>query len=188
MADLAFVKSRIKQFIFEKALPESVAPDIELWLMNILDENNEPANVRELDAWLEARPHLHSPDTHRSPVNKIAERKSFDINATLLARSDLMKEYGATMYAERMAAWGCSPGSLKAGTEPGKPSKEKPDAQADLERSNSPFSPTKIYKTPEARQAEIAKYIVQFGAKSAARAAQKFGVDLAGRPIQRRAF
>jgi hypothetical protein len=188
MKNLEFAKSCISEFIAEKGLPETAASDMELSLADVLHADDGPANIRELDNWLAARPHLHSQDRRQSFINISAERMAFGSGATLLARSHLLKQYGPKPYAERMSAWGASPGSLTAGTEPGAVAMLGKNGQADLERSNSPFNPAKSYKTPEARQADIAKYILQFGPTSAAKATQRFHVDLAGRPIQRRVF
>jgi hypothetical protein len=84
-----------------------------------------------------------------------------------------------TRYNTLCAQWGCDPVRMIPGKRPGSDDEAKPKTSGE----NNPFNPTKVYGSDQARQNEIAKYIVAFGTASAVRSAAKFKVDLAGRKL-----
>ena len=87
-----------------------------------------------------------------------------------------------TRYKTLCAQWGCDPVRMIPGKRPGSDDEAKPKAE---KGERNPYNPTMVYGSPEVRANECAKYIVAFGPASAARAAAKYGTDLAGRPLRK---
>lgn len=189
MVNKFFVRTRCAQFVNDFGLPKTCAADVEVGLMDLLDEHDEAKNIRILEDWLEQRPHLRSPELHRSPLDHETEARAFGKSPTMRARAELLNKYGSTMYAERLSAWGSSAQSLKPGIEPGRTSERSTGTKAsplDHRDSNNPFNPNRRYKDDDARRADIVKFIMHFGPKAAAAAASRYGCDLAGRPLRSR--
>lgn len=184
-------KTIIQQYIAENKLPPTCSIDMEVALLDVLDENDEVKNIAAMDAFVESRPHLITPEAKRSRINMELERAAFGQgNAT--ARGALFREYGEHQYAERMVLWGASPTNGKLGTEPGQSSEETIKKAAaivkrDDAEAKNPFNPKMKFGSDQVRQNEIAKFIKFFGTKSAVAAATKYGVDIAGRPLRKRA-
>jgi hypothetical protein len=192
MANRYFVKLRTQQYIADNDLTPMCAADVELALLDVLDENDEEKNVAALDEYRDSHPNIRKSADTRKPIDIKAEREAFGGDATPAGRVRLFKLYGEAQYTERMSAWGATAGSMKAGTEPGASSEEtikKAEAivKRDEESSRNPFNPKTKYGSDQVRLNEIAKYIRAFGTKASARAAAKYGVDLAGRPLRKSA-
>jgi hypothetical protein len=91
-------------------------------------------------------------------------------------------------FAALAKAWGCDTVKMLPGVRPGAVGDggDKPKPKGTGE--NNPFNPAKTYAGGDTvRQNEIAKFIRLYGTKAAANSAQKFGTDLAGRPLRPRA-
>jgi hypothetical protein len=108
---------------------------------------------------------------------------------TLSARAELYNVAGADLYKQLIEAWGGETNSLAPGQNPkhadaGEKSSTKKPAS---EEHKNPFDPLTKFGSDQVRQNECAKYIAAFGAKSAASAAAKYGTDIAGRPLRKKA-
>jgi hypothetical protein len=140
-----------------------------------------------------AEPPLHWwPNTfEKDQINPKLIERACGAEPTLVARAELRKAAGPALYAEILNDWGCSEKTLVPGKNPKDDHTLTVDKAKKIvanEGENNPFNPRKMYPGGDAsRQNEIAKFIVRFGAAASARSAARFGVDLAGRALRKRA-
>jgi hypothetical protein len=152
------------------------------------------ANKAALDTWLETRDHVRKTLAAKADelIDIALERTAFGPTATPGGRAKAYRLYGAELFEQRRLAWGASEGIIRSGTEPGGENtdaatvKKAAKIVAD-EFANSPFNPQKRYLTEDTRIADIARYVNRFGTKAAQKAANHFNVDLAARPLRKRA-
>jgi hypothetical protein len=150
------------------------------------------ANTAIIDGLVAERPHaLKTPAVDES-IDIEAERRAFGPDATPQGRGALYRKYGNEFAERRRQAWGAEPGTIKSGNEPGgvnldAATVEKARKIVADEFTNSPFNPQKRYLTAETRLADIARYISRYGSKTAQKACDHFQVDLAARPLRKRA-
>jgi len=134
-------------------------------------------------------PHWYPPAEPSDGIDAALIEAACGAKPTLAKRAELYKVAGPDVYAKILTQWDCSPTSLAPGRKPGASTDDTAKAAAKIVAdadSNSPFNPAR--KLSDAvRINEIGKYIRAFGTKSAARSAEKFGVDLAGRALRKRA-
>jgi hypothetical protein len=185
MANRFYLKTRAAAAVAENNFPSSCAATIELALADTPDENVEAALITWFDDHAEYK-------KTSQPIDIELERRAFGKDATPGGRAKAHNVYGPEFFNVRREAWGASEGTIRSGTEPGVSSEEtvkkaEKIVAASEQFANSPFNPQKRYLTEQSRQNEIVKYIGRFGTKSAQAAAAKFGVDLAGRPLRKRA-
>jgi hypothetical protein len=186
------------QMIAERAIAKrdllsTCALDIVVALAPKFTED-EAANDALIDEYVEARPHiLKTPAVKNDEsIDMDAERKAFGPDATPQGRGALYRRYGTEFAEQRRAAWGADAGTIKSGKEPGAENHDaatvkKAKQIVDDQFTNSPFNPSKRYLTVETRIADIDRYIKRYGTKAAQKAADHFQVDLAARPLRKRA-
>jgi hypothetical protein len=100
------------------------------------------------------------------------------------------KAAALVLLTEEAARYGVKPFTTQVGTKPGSDATTIDEAKKIVadEGANNPFNPKKVYPGgDQSRLNEIQKFIVRFGAAASARSAAKFGVDLAGRALRKRA-
>jgi hypothetical protein len=189
MATNYFAKYEIAKYLTDPNtdLSATCADEIEMAIGADLVEDDHIGNKEMLDAWRDANP------CATKKIDLDVERSAFGKDATPAGRLKAYKVYGSVLFDERRLAWGASEGVITSGSEPGKDDaatvkKAEAIIAADEEGgANSPFNPKKKYTSDEARLRDIGKYVTRFGTKSAQKACLRFGVDLAGRALQRRA-
>jgi hypothetical protein len=145
-------------------------------------------NIEEwLTAFMSTRPHGHVP---KAIVEK-SDTTWLDTNLTKqgarwreLRPSDRTDADTTAALVAEAAQYGVVPGQTPKQMATA-PAKDADKGNTGDEFSNSPFNPKKGYTSNDTRLKEIAKFIRAFGAKSSARHAAKFGVDLAGRPLRK---
>jgi hypothetical protein len=175
-------------FIAANDLLPTCKQDIVL-LAKQLTEDPE-ANKIALVEWLETRAHVRKSVEQKADL--VAERKAFGPDASPIGRASFYKKFGVEFSEQRRLAWGASPGTIQSGTEPGAEnhSTEVVAKAAKIvadQDSNSPFNPAKRYLTEATRANECAKFIARYGTKATQAHAAKFGTDISGRPLRKRA-
>ena len=179
-------------FIRTNDLQPTCKADIVL-LAKQLGEDDE-ANTAVLGAWLETRDHVRKSPAAKADekIDIDMERRAFGPDATPQGRGALYRKYGTELAEQRRLAWGASSGTIRSGTEPGAENHSaetvaKAKKIVSDQDSASPFNPNKRYLTEETRANECAKFFVRYGTKSAQAQCQKFGTDIAGRILRKRA-
>lgn len=126
-------------------------------------------------------------------IDLALERKAFGLRATPQGRAALYRKYGEALFEQRREIWGASPGTIRSGREPGTEghsveviAEVEVVAAAD-EDSQSPYNPLKRYLSAESRAAECVKYLNRFGTAAVRAQCAKYSVDIAGRPLAKRA-
>lgn len=157
-------------------LPAFEATTILLKLDKVADEDLPEALEQEIAERVKADPQL----ALSLKINETLEVKAFDEgNMTALGQLHIQyAKYGSKFLDERRAA------RKSAATDE---TIKKADAIVERDEHKNPFDPLTKFGSETVRQNEIVKFIRFFGAKAAAKAAAKYGTDLAGRPLARRA-
>jgi len=156
--------------------------------------DNPEANEAVGLEWLSTREHVKKSVEAKNDeaIDITLERKAFGAAASPSGRAALFRHYGEALFEQRRQAWGASPGTIQSGSEPGADSlNAETVANAKMivadQDSNSPYNPAKRYLNDETRANECAKFLARFGTKAVRAQCEKFSVDIAGRPLRKRA-
>jgi hypothetical protein len=177
-----FVQERIKN---DPPFFKQIGPDMRHILSGVtIEEYFAPAELRK-----------RSPHGFADWMPDTQEQLEFDVIEDACLRPQpktvgkLFTLLGDMRAKSILAEWGTDWTRMIPGTRPGGPAPEvlrkaAETVKADAAEARNPFNPK--YKT-ENREAEIAQFIRAFGSKASVQSAQRFSVDLAGRPLAKRA-
>lgn len=175
MANKILADLRAKLHCTAKGYPPAVAETIKLSLTHVRDEDIDSALAMFDQDHVEYLPTV-APVT----IDAALEERAWGKENNFTVQGTLTKQYGDVGYAERKLAY------LASKTSDTVVAKAAEIVERDNEFSNSPFNPKKVL-TSDVRINECAKFIRAFGPKKTAQHAAKFGTDIAGRPLAKRA-
>jgi hypothetical protein len=187
-----FVKYTVDKYVDDQAndIVPTCKEDIELAFQDRLKEGDDAGNFALLKEYRYNHPNIWRSADTVGKIDIVLERGAFGKDASPAGRVKAYRVYGADLFEQRRLAWGASEGTIRSGTEPGKSSEDvvrKAEKIVAAEDANNPFNPKKRYLTEETRINDITKFINHFGTKAAQAACAKFQVDIAGRPLPKRA-
>jgi hypothetical protein len=150
---------------------------------------NTGRNLREeLDDWVARRPHV------KIPQKVIDGAAACWLDGSLKAQGirwrHFKEAYGSDAAADRAMAeeaalYSTKPGSTTPGIEPGDPAAKTVEREAG--NASSPFNPKRSYPSAADRLADIERYIAKTPSKQVQAECKLYGVDLAGRPLAKKA-
>ena len=174
-ASAAYIKLATEIAVEKAGLPAFDAGTIALKLTEVFEEDLPEAIEKEIAERIKASPQSVKPE-----IDEALEARAFD-EGNMTALGQLHKayaKYGPEFLEVRRTA------RKSAATYE---TIEKADKIVKADEHKNPFDPLTKFGSDGVRQNEIVKFIRFFGTKAAAKAAAKYGTDLAGRPLAHRA-